>query len=69
MLDATSLLLVEDDEAFGERLARAFTARGLEVRRARTAIDAERLATDDPPELVVLDLRIGSDNGLGLISV
>jgi two-component system response regulator RegA len=68
MQEGTSLLIVEDDDPLRDRLARAFAERRLEVRSARTAEEATRLATEDPPELVLLDLRIGADNGLGLIS-
>lgn len=68
MQEGTSLLIVEDDDPLRDRLARAFAERRLEVRSARTAEEAARLATEDPPELVLLDLRIGADNGLGLIS-
>jgi two-component system response regulator RegA len=67
MYETVSLLIVEDDEALRERLKRAFAARGLEVRATASASEAERLAREDPPELVVLDLRIGADNGLTLI--
>jgi two-component system response regulator RegA len=69
MLDGVSLLIVEDDELLGERLSRACTARGLEVRVARTAAEAEALSRDEPPELVLLDLRIGHDSGLALVPV
>jgi two-component system response regulator RegA len=65
--ETVSLLIVEDDEALRERLKRAFAARGLEVRATASASEAERLAREDPPELVVLDLRIGADSGLTLI--
>ena len=37
------------------------------MRLARTAAEAEALSREDPPELVLLDLRIGHDNGLTLI--
>jgi len=67
MSDTTTLLIVEDDDAFRERLARAFEARGLSVRTASSAAEARRAAAEDAPELVVLDLRIGQDNGLPLI--
>jgi len=67
MFDGMSLLIVEDDEPLRERLARAFAQRGLEVRASATAEDAERLAREDPPELVLVDLRIGNDSGLNLI--
>jgi len=68
MQEGTSLLIVEDDDPLRDRLARAFAERRLEVRSARTAEEAARLAAEDPPELVLLDLRIGADNGLALIS-
>jgi two-component system, response regulator RegA len=67
MHDGASLLIVEDDAALRDRLSRAFHGRGLDVRAAATADEAARLAREDPPELVVLDLRVGTDNGLDLI--
>jgi len=69
MSDTTTVLIVEDDDALRERLARAFASRGLSVRTAATAADAQREAAEDAPELVVLDLRIGQDHGLSLIPV
>jgi len=67
MFEGMSLLIVEDDEPLRERLARALAQRGLEVRASATAAEAERMARDDPPELVLVDLRIGNDSGLNLI--
>jgi len=67
--EGASLLIVEDDEVLGERLATAFTSRGFDVRSARTAAEAEHQINEDPPELVVLDLRVGQDNGLALIPI
>jgi two-component system response regulator RegA len=67
MLETASLLIVEDDDALRDRLARAFAARGYDVRTSATADEAELLARQDPPELVLLDLRVGDDNGLALI--
>ena len=69
MLEGSSLLIVEDDEALRERMTRALSRRGLEVRSAGTVADAERLAREDPPELVLVDLRVGNDNGLDLIPI
>ena len=69
MADGASLLIVEDDDVLRSRLAAAFVARGFSVRKAASVAEAEQLATDDPPELVVLDLRVGHDNGLTLIPV
>jgi two-component system response regulator RegA len=68
MDDRVSLLIVEDDEPLRNRLVKAFDRRGYDVRATATAAEATRLAADDPPELVLVDLRIGADNGLDLIT-
>jgi two-component system response regulator RegA len=62
-----SLLLVDDDAVYRERLARAFVARGYEVRTAADAESALRLAEADSPELAVLDLRMPGESGLELL--
>src|SRR4029450_2714947 len=67
MLEGASILIVEDDETLRERLSRALHQRGLDVRAASTTEEAARLAREDPPELVLLDLRVGTDSGLDLI--
>jgi two-component system response regulator RegA len=67
MTHARLLLLVEDDGLLRERLARAFTARGFDVRQAADLADAETAAVAEPPEFVVLDLRMPGGNGLDLI--
>jgi two-component system response regulator RegA len=67
MHERLSLLVVEDDDALRDRLTRAFIKRGLDVRSAGTVDDALRLAREEPPELALVDLRIGAANGLDLI--
>ena len=62
-----SLLLVDDDAVYRERLAKALTARGYEVRTAADAETAVALAQADSPELAVLDLRMPGDSGLELL--
>jgi len=69
MFDRALMLIVEDDQALRERLTRAFEQRGFDVRAVATAGEAETLVAEDPPEFVVLDLRIGERNGLDLIPV
>ena len=59
-----SLLLVDDDAVFRERLARAFRERGWEVRTAGTADTALELAREDSPECAVVDLRMPGKSGL-----
>jgi two-component system response regulator RegA len=61
------LLIVEDDDALRERLARAFETRGFEVETAATAADAEARLARETPEYAVLDLRIAGASGLDLI--
>lgn len=67
MTHAPLLLLIEDDELLRERLARAFTSRGFDVRQAADLAEAEAAAASEAPELVVLDLRMPGGNGLDLI--
>jgi two-component system, response regulator RegA len=62
-----SLLLVDDDAVYRERLAKAMTARGYEVRTAADAEVAVALAEADSPELAVLDLRMPGESGLDLL--
>ncbi len=69
MTDPATMLIVEDDEALRRRLATAFESRGLSVRTAASLAEAEQRIAEDPPELIVLDLRVGVDHGLSLIPV
>ncbi len=62
-----SLLLVDDDAVYRERLAQAITARGYEVRTAPDAETAAALAEADSPEFAVLDLRMPGESGLDLL--
>jgi two-component system response regulator RegA len=62
-----SLLLVDDDAVYRERLAKAFVARGYEVRTAADADVAVALAEADSPEMAVLDLRMPGESGLELL--
>lgn len=62
-----SLLLVDDDAIYRERLGKALAARGYEVRTAANAAEAMALAEADSPELAVLDLRMPGESGLDLL--
>ena len=64
---ARTLLLVEDDETFRTRLARAFRDRGLVVTEAGTAEAAIAAARTDSPELAVVDLRLPRASGLDVV--
>jgi two-component system response regulator RegA len=62
-----SLLLVDDDATYRERLAKAIVLRGYEVRTAADAEAAVALALADSPEFAVLDLRMPGESGLELL--
>ncbi len=62
-----TLLLVDDDGVYRERLAKAMTARGYEVRTAADTEAAVALAEAESPELAVLDLRMPGESGLDLL--
>lgn len=66
--DKPSLLLVDDDATLCETLGRAIAKRGFEVETALTAAAATKLATENPPEYAVVDLRLPDKPGLKLVS-
>ncbi|CAN5702787.1 response regulator [soil metagenome] len=65
--DKTSILIVDDDEVYRNRLARAFVDRGYDVRIAQDYDSAVASATQDSPELAVVDLKMPGKSGLELI--
>jgi two-component system, response regulator RegA len=65
---AVRLLLVDDDEPYRTRLARAFRDRGLDVAEARSAGDALAVARSFRPERAVLDLRMEDRSGIELLA-
>lgn len=62
-----SILLVDDDEVYRNRLARAFVDRGYDVRTAGDYDSAVATATTDSPELAVVDLKMPGKSGLEVI--
>ena len=62
-----SILIVDDDEVFRTRLARAFVERGFDVRTAGDYDGAVASAQADSPELAVLDLKMPGRSGLELV--
>jgi two-component system response regulator RegA len=66
-VSARRLLLVDDDETFRARLARAFGERGLEVATAADAPTALEAARRAPPAYAVVDLKMPGGSGLELV--
>ncbi|MBW6416227.1 MULTISPECIES: ActR/PrrA/RegA family redox response regulator transcription factor [Celeribacter] len=64
-----SLLLVDDDEPFLRRLARAMEKRGFDVEMAGSVAAGKAIATARPPAYAVVDLRLEDGNGLDVVEV
>lgn len=64
---ARQVLLIDDDDVFVRVLSRALTARGFTVSGSNDATSALSACRERLPDYAVLDLRLGSDNGLALI--
>lgn len=62
-----SLLLVDDDAAFLQRLERAMQRRGFEVRIAATVAAGLAAVAERPPAYAVVDLRLEDGNGLEVV--
>jgi len=61
------MLVIDDDELFRERLARALRDRGYEVRTAAGFDEALASCRCDSPEYAVVDLRMPGCSGMELI--
>ena len=64
-----SLLLLDDDETFLKRLAKAMEKRGFEVEMAGSVAAGKAIATARPPAYAVCDLRLEDGNGLDVVEV
>ena len=64
-----SLLLVDDDEPFLKRMARAMERRGFAVETAGSVAAGRAIATARPPAYAVVDLRLEDGNGLDVVEV
>ncbi|MDE9450118.1 ActR/PrrA/RegA family redox response regulator transcription factor [Aliiroseovarius sp. Z3] len=62
-----SLLLVDDDEPFLRRLARAMEKRGFAPETAGSVAAGKAIATARPPAYAVVDLRLDDGNGLDVV--
>ncbi|NAS24479.1 response regulator [Herbidospora sp. NEAU-GS84] len=62
-----SLLLIEDDVTIRTALVRALRGKGHAVAAASSALDGLRMALDDRPDLVVLDLGLPDLDGAELL--
>ena len=67
--DDNSLLLVDDDEPFLRRLARAMEKRGFAPTAVQSVAEGKAVAATRPPAYAVVDLRLEDGNGLDVVEV
>jgi len=65
--EGASILVVDDDELFRERLARALRDRGYEVTTAAGFDEALSACEAESPEYAVIDLRMPGRSGMELV--
>ncbi|TCT12071.1 two-component system response regulator RegA [Tepidamorphus gemmatus] len=66
-LEDRSLLVLDDDRPFLNRLARAMERRGFVVTEADTVADGLAAVEAHAPAFAVVDMRLGDGNGLDVI--
>ena len=62
-----SLLIVDDDGPFRDRLSRAMEKKGFQVTQAESVEQGIKKARNLPPAFAVVDLRLGDGNGLEVV--
>jgi two-component system response regulator RegA len=63
-----TLLIVEDDRSFLQRLARALEERGFTVTTAESVVDGLLQVEKSAPAFAIVDMRLGDGSGLDVIS-
>lgn len=63
-----SLLIVEDDTSFLQRLARAMEGRGFTVTTAESVTDGLVQVEREAPAFAIVDMRLPDGNGLDVVS-
>ncbi len=64
-----SLIIVDDDRSFAQRLARAMEKRGFLADTAETIEEASAKVEARPPAFAVVDMRLGDGNGLDVVEI
>jgi len=62
-----SLLIVDDDNPFRDRLSRAMEKKGFQVTQAESVKQGINQAKNSPPAFAVVDLRLNDGNGLEVV--
>jgi len=64
-----TLLIVDDDRPFLQRIARAMESRGFAVAMAETVAEGLAYIRKQPPDYALVDMRLEDGNGLDVIAV
>jgi len=67
-LEDNTLLIVDDDRAFLQRLARAMETRGFAVEAAESVNEGLALLRQRAPAFAVVDMRLDDGNGIDVIA-
>jgi two-component system response regulator RegA len=62
-----SLLVVDDDKPFRDRLSRAMEKKGFQVTQSESVKDGIDRVKDSPPAFAIVDLRLSDGNGLEVV--
>jgi two-component system response regulator RegA len=62
-----SLLVVDDDKPFRDRLSRAMKKKGFQVTQSGSVKDGIDRVKDSPPAFAIVDLRLSDGNGLEVV--
>lgn len=63
-----TLVIVDDDRSFLQRIARAMESRGFEVRSGHSVAEGIELIRQKPPAFAVIDMRLEDGNGLDVVA-
>jgi two-component system response regulator RegA len=66
--DDRSLIVVDDDKSFAQRLVRAMETRGFEVRFAHSVAEGIELIRQKAPAFAVVDMRLEDGSGLDVVA-
>ncbi|KPL01258.1 MAG: hypothetical protein AMJ91_00770 [candidate division Zixibacteria bacterium SM23_73_3] len=61
------MLVVDDEEHIRKLYEKELSEEGYQVRTATRGEDALRMAEEKPPDVVILDIKLQDQNGLGIL--
>ena len=62
-----SLLILDDDDPFRNRLARAMEKKGFQVKEAKSVEEGLKIAETTPTNFALVDLRLEDGSGLEVV--